>query len=132
MIRRTKEERNILSLPEVMGEFYDSLGLFKHSDAIAYGCINGAYYSYRNEFISTEDYYEIRDMFVPFGLSIMQTKKNKSELLKEFQKFLKEKNYVKEILSMKKIGKLETNVDFDRWLDEELFEAVFFDEEAND
>ena len=71
-------------------------------------------------------------MFVPFGLSIMQTKKNKSELLKEFQKFLKEKNYVKEILSMKKIGKLDTNVDFDRWLDEELFEAVFFDEEAND
>ncbi len=132
MVRKTKEERNHLSLPEVMGEFYDSLGLYKHSDAIAYGCINGAYYSYRNEFISTEDYYEIRDMFVPFGLSIMQTKRNKAELLDAFRKFLKEKNYEKEIRSMKKIGKLDQCVDFDKWLDEALFEAVFFDEESNE
>jgi len=132
MVKKTKEERNQISLPEVMGEFYDSLGLYKHSDAIAYGCINGAYYSYRNEFISTEDYYEIRDMFVPFGLSIMQTRKNKAELLEAFRKFLQERQYEKEILSMKKIGRLDMPVDFDRWLDEALFEAVFFDEEAND
>ena len=132
MVRKTKEERSRLSLPEVMGEFYDSLGLFKRADAIAYGCINGAYYSYRNEFISTEDYYEIRDMFVPFGLSIMQTKKNKAELLAAFRAFLKEKKYEQEILSMKKIGKLDQPADFDRWLDEAMFEAVFFDETSND
>ena len=131
MTRKTKEERMKLSLPEVMGDFYDSLGLYKHSDAIAYGCINGAYYAYRNEFISTEDYYEIRDMFVPFGISIMQTKKNKAELLNHFRSFLSERKTDTDILSMKKIGKLDQPVDFDRWLDEELFTAVFFDEEEN-
>ena len=132
MTKKTKEERCTCSLPEVMGEFYHSLGQFKRSDAIAFGCINGAYHAYRKGLLTMEDYYEIRDMFVPFGISITQTKINKARLLKEFREFLEERKDEAEILAMKKIGRLDQVVDFDSDLDEDLFEAVFFDEEAND
>ena len=37
---------------------------------MALGCVAAAYISWKHELLSMEEYYEIRDMFVPFNLPI--------------------------------------------------------------
>ena len=41
-----------------------------HGECVALGCIAAAYISWKKDILSMEEYYEIRDMFVPFGLPI--------------------------------------------------------------
>lgn len=44
-----------------------------HGECVALGCVAASYISYRRGYLSWEEYYEIRDMFVPFGLPISET-----------------------------------------------------------
>ena len=41
-----------------------------HCECVALGAVAAAFISWKKEMISMEEYYEIRDMFVPFGLPI--------------------------------------------------------------
>ena len=41
-----------------------------HGECVALGCVAASYISYKRNDLSWEEYYEIRDMFVPFGLPI--------------------------------------------------------------
>ena len=41
-----------------------------HGECVALGSVAAAYISYKRGKLSTEEYYEIRDMFVPFKLPI--------------------------------------------------------------
>lgn len=133
LMNKTKEERRKISVLEALGDFYLSLDAFPESDSVAFGCITGAYYSYKKELLSTEDYYEIRDMFVPFGLSITQTRYDCKKLFDEFQTFLQSHEKKDDILYLKKIGKMTDAFvpALDEGFNEDLFESVYFDESEN-
>ena len=92
------------------------------------------YYSYKKELISTEDYYEIRDMFVPFGISITQTKLGKKELFDEFNEYINGREDSDKICVLKKIGKIQDVFDgnVDDSYNENFFESVYFDEFDNE
>ena len=134
LTNKTKEERSKISLMEALGDFFLAKDAFPESDAIAFGCISGAYYSYKKELISTEDYYEIRDMFVPFGISITQTKLGKKELFDEFNEYINGREDSDKICVLKKIGKIQDAFDatVDDSYNENFFESVYFDEFDNE
>ena len=131
---KTKEERAKISLLEALGEYFLEKDLFPSYDSVAFGCIAGASYSYQLGLLQTEDYYEIRDMFVPFGLSITQTKLDKKTLYNECLKYLNEKYEPQNLLALKKIGKASETVDLGACeaFNEKMFESVFFDEYSRD
>ena len=41
-----------------------------HGECVALGCVAAAYISWKKNYLSMDEYYEIRDMFVPFYLPI--------------------------------------------------------------
>lgn len=64
--------RVILNFGHTIGhaiEKYKDFSLL-HGECVALGCIAASYISYKRQMISEEQYLEIRDMFVPFGLPI--------------------------------------------------------------
>ena len=131
---KTKEERAKISLLEALGDYFLAKDLFASSDSVAFGCIAGANYSYQMGLLQTEDFYEIRDMFVPFGLSISQTKLDKKTLYKECLEHLKANYDAGNLLALKKIGKASEVFDMDAHeaFNEKMFESVFFDEYSCD
>ncbi len=65
-------ERAVLNFGHTIGhaiEKYMDLKL-RHGECVALGSVASAYISYKRGMLSTEEYYEIRDMFVPFSLPI--------------------------------------------------------------
>ena len=134
LANKTKEERSKISLLELMGDFYQSYDAFTESDSVAFGCITGAYYSYKKELLSTEDYYEIRDMFVPFGISITQTKYDKKKLYEDFLAFVQKHEKKDDVLYLRKFGKMADAFEAseDEFFNADLFESVYFDEFDNE
>ena len=130
---KTKEERQKISVLEALGDFFLSLDAFPESDCVAFGCIAGANYSYRSELLQTEDFYEIRDMFVPFGLSISQTKYDNKELYKLATEYLKGRDDSDRMVILKKIGKAVDLFDVNSvFFNEVLFESVYFNESSGE
>ena len=76
-----------------------------HGECVALGCIAAAYISWKRQMLSMEEYYEIRDMFVPFNLPISIDNMDIEEVLSYTKSDKKmENNQIKFIL-LKKIGK---------------------------
>ena len=134
LVNKTKEERSKISLLEAMGDFFLEKDAFPESDAVAFGCIAGANYSYQMGLLQTEDYYEIRDMFVPFGLSITQTKYDKKALYREFAEYAANFEAPENVLVLKKIGKMQDVFDPEAHeaFNEKMFEVICFDEYSCD
>lgn len=67
-----KNERAILNLGHTIGHALEKYTDFRysHGECVALGCVAAAYISFKKEYLSAEEYYEIRDMFVPFNLPI--------------------------------------------------------------
>lgn len=67
-----KNERAILNLGHTIGHALEKYTEFRysHGECVALGCVAAAYISFKKEYLSAEEYYEIRDMFVPFDLPI--------------------------------------------------------------
>ncbi len=67
-----ENERMILNFGHTIGhaleKFFDFA--YSHGECVALGSIAAAYISYKRSMLSDEEFYEIRDMFVPFGLPI--------------------------------------------------------------
>lgn len=67
-----QNERMLLNFGHTIGhaiEKYENFGM-AHGECVALGSVAAAYISYKRGYLSWEEYYEIRDMFVPFGLPI--------------------------------------------------------------
>ena len=124
-------ERALLNLGHTLGHAIEKYKNFSmlHGECVALGCVAAAYISWKKEFLSMEEYYEIRDMFVPFNLpiSIDDIEPEKIvELTKSDKKM--ESGHIKFIL-LKKIGKAFISTDVS---DEEMLAAVkeiYFSEE---
>ena len=102
-----KGDRALLNLGHTIGHAIEKYKNFTmtHGECVALGCIAAAYISWKREMLSMEEYYEIRDMFVPFNLPISIDDVDIEEVLfltKSDKKM--ENNQIKFVL-LKKIGK---------------------------
>ncbi len=102
-----KGDRALLNLGHTIGHAIEKYKNFTmtHGECVALGCIAAAYISWKREMLSMEEYYEIRDMFVPFNLPISIDDVDIEEVLSITKSDKKmENNQIKFIL-LKKIGK---------------------------
>ncbi len=67
-----KGDRALLNFGHTLGHAIEKAKNFElaHGECVALGCVAAAFISWKKEMISMEEYYEIRDMFVPFNLPI--------------------------------------------------------------
>lgn len=67
-----KGDRALLNFGHTIGHAIEKAKNFEllHGECVALGCVAAAFMSWKKELISMEEYYEIRDMFVPFNLPI--------------------------------------------------------------
>lgn len=70
-----KSERMLLNFGHTIGHAIEKYKNFTmtHGECVALGCVAAAYLSWQRGDLPMEEYYEIRDMFVPFGLPISVT-----------------------------------------------------------
>ena len=67
-----KGERMLLNFGHTIGHALEKYLNFEmlHGECVALGCVAASYISYQRGYLTWEEYYEVRDMFVPFGLPI--------------------------------------------------------------
>lgn len=67
-----KGDRALLNLGHTLGHAIEKYKNFEmlHGECVALGTICAAYISWKRQLLSDDEYYEIRDMFVPFNLPI--------------------------------------------------------------
>lgn len=102
-----KGDRALLNLGHTIGHAIEKYKNFNmlHGECVALGCVAAAYISWKREMLSMEEYYEIRDMFVPFNLPITIDDMDIEEVLSYTKSDKKmENNQIKFVL-LKKIGK---------------------------
>lgn len=116
-------ERALLNFGHTIGHAIEKAKNFEllHGECVALGAVAAAYISWKREMISMEEYYEIRDMFVPFYLPISVDGIDPGEILNLTKSDKKMDSGKIKFVLLKKIGKavLDNTV-----TDEELLAAV--------
>lgn len=100
-------ERALLNFGHTIGHAIEKAKHFQlyHGECIALGAVAAAYISWKKELLTMEEYYEIRDMFVPFYLPISVDNIDSKEVLNLTKSDKKmEAGKIKFVL-LKKIGK---------------------------
>ena len=104
-------DRALLNLGHSIGHALESYfaGEYVHGEAVALGCVAAAFISWKLNKISMEDYYEVRDMFVPFNLpiSIQIDKADYEDIYNRLIKDKKNTGGTVNLVLIKKIGKAE-------------------------
>ena len=127
-------DRALLNFGHTIGHAIEKARGFElyHGECVALGAVAAAYISWKRELLAMEEYYEIRDMFVPFYLPISVDKMDVQEILRLTKSDKKmESGQIKFVL-LKKIGKAV----IDRTVtDEEIVAAIneinFSEEDAH-
>ncbi len=102
-----KGDRALLNFGHTLGHAIEKAKNFEltHGECVALGCVAAAFISWKKEMISMEEYYEIRDMFVPFNLPISIEDIDPAEVIRLTKSDKKaDANKIRFIL-LKKIGK---------------------------
>lgn len=102
-----KGDRALLNFGHTIGHAIEKYMNFTmtHGECVALGCVAAAFISWKKNWLSMEEYYEIRDMFVPFYLPISIDNLDIEEVLRLTGSDKKAENgYIKFIL-LKKVGK---------------------------
>lgn len=129
-----KGERALLNLGHTIGHAIEKVKNFEllHGECVALGCVAAAYISMKHHMLSTDEYYEVRDMFVPFCLPITVDGIDPEEVVALTKSDKKAESGKIKFILLKKIGKAVVDMTV---TDEEMLEAVkelYFDEEALD
>ncbi len=116
-------DRALLNLGHTIGHAIEKAKDFQlyHGECVALGIVAAAFISWKKELLNMDEYYEIRDMFVPFYLPISVDGINPEEILQLTKSDKKmEAGNIKFVL-LKKIGKavIDTSV-----TDEEILAAI--------
>lgn len=118
-----KGDRALLNFGHTIGHAIEKYKNFTmtHGECVALGMVAAAFISWKHEWLSMDEYYEIRDMLVPFNLPISLEDIEPEEILKLTKSDKKvEGNSIKFIL-LKKVGKAL----IDRTVtDEEILNAI--------
>lgn len=124
-------ERALLNFGHTIGHAIEKGKNFElyHGECVALGSVAAAYISWKRELLSMEEYYEVRDMFVPFYLPISVDKIDPKEILRLTKSDKKMESGKIKFVLLKKIGKaiIDNTV-----TDEEILAAVneiYFSEE---
>lgn len=118
-----KGERALLNFGHTLGHAIEKYKNFElmHGECVALGCICASYISWKRGYLKDDDYYEIRDMFVPFCLPITIEDIEPDKIVQLTKSDKKaENNYVKFVL-LKKVGKAYVETDV---TDEEMIAAL--------
>lgn len=116
-------ERALLNLGHTIGHAIEKAKHFTmcHGECVALGMVAAAYISWKKQMLSMEEYYEIRDMFVPFNLPISVDDIDPQEILRLTKSDKKMAGGHIRFILLKKIGKavIDTTV-----TDEEILAAI--------
>lgn len=116
-------ERALLNLGHTIGHAIEKAKNFElyHGECVALGTVAAAYISWKKELLSSDEYYEIRDMFVPFYLPISVENIDAEEILKLTKSDKKMESGKIKFILLKKIGKaiIDNTV-----TDEEILDAI--------
>lgn len=79
-----KGERALLNFGHTIGHALEKAKNFElyHGECVALGCVAAAFISWKHELLTMDEYYEIRDMFVPFNLPISIDEIDPEEILR--------------------------------------------------
>lgn len=118
-----KGDRALLNFGHTIGHAIEKVKNFElpHGECVALGAVAAAYISWKREMISMDEYYEIRDMFVPFYLPITVDGIDPEEILRLTKSDKKAQAGTIKFVLLKRIGKavIDTTV-----TDEEILAAV--------
>lgn len=128
-------DRALLNFGHTIGHAIEKAMNFEmlHGECIALGMVAAAYISWKHNWLSMEEYYEVRDMFVPFNLPISIDSINPDEILELIKSDKKmESGQIKFIL-LKKVGKavIDKTVT-DNEILEAIHEIYFSDEDGKE
>lgn len=100
-------ERAMLNFGHTIGHAIEKYKNFEltHGECIALGAVAAAYISWKRNMIGMEDYYEIRDMYVPFYLPISIDNINPEEILKLTKSDKKSEDGTIKFILLNRIGK---------------------------
>jgi 3-dehydroquinate synthase len=102
-----KGDRALLNFGHTLGHAIEKHKNFTmtHGECVALGCVAAAFISYKRNLLSTDEYYEIRDMFVPFNLPISIEDVDKEAVLDITKSDKKADSDKIKFILLKKIGK---------------------------
>lgn len=122
-------------LPVYGIDFYQVLSSIpsdmSEADLWALSMVCQTYISWKKELLSMEEYYEIRDMFVFFGLSITETFATVDELMAVLEQSNVAFKNAGACVYIRKIGKIVVNETPSAELVKEAFKQIYFDELEN-
>jgi len=100
-------ERALLNFGHTIGHAIEKYKNFTmtHGECVALGCVAAAFISWKHELLSMEEYYEIRDMFVPFNLPISLDDLDTEEVLRLTKSDKKMKDGRIQFILLKRVGK---------------------------
>ena len=120
---KEKGDRALLNFGHTLGHAIEKYKNFElmHGECVALGCVAAAFISWKKDMLSMEEYYEIRDMFVPFGLPISVEDIDVDEVIKLTKSDKKADSDKIRFILLKKVGKavIDTSV-----TDDEMREAL--------
>ncbi len=102
-----KGDRALLNFGHTIGHAIEKYKEFSlsHGECVALGAVAAAYISWKRQMLSMEEYYEIRDMFVPFGLPISVTGIDADEIISLMHSDKKADGKSIKFVLLKKVGK---------------------------
>lgn len=129
-----KGDRALLNFGHTIGHAIEKAVNFEmlHGECISLGMVAAAFISWKHNWLSMEEYYEVRDMFVPFNLPISIDSIDPQEILKLTKSDKKMQAGQIRFVLLKKVGKavIDTTV-----TDQEILDAIneiyFSDEDMN-
>jgi 3-dehydroquinate synthase len=102
-----KGDRALLNFGHTIGHAIEKYKNFElhHGECVALGAVAAAFISWKRELLSMDEYYEIRDMFVPFGLPISVTDIDEDEIINLMHSDKKADSGSIRFVLLKKVGK---------------------------
>lgn len=100
-------DRALLNFGHTIGHAIEKAKNFElyHGECVALGAVAAAYISWKKELLSMEEYYEIRDMFVPFYLPITVENIDPEQIVALTKSDKKMEDGKLKFVLLKKIGK---------------------------
>ena len=118
-----KGDRALLNFGHTIGHAIEKAKDFtlSHGECVALGSVAAAFISWKHEWLSMEEYYEIRDMFVPFNLPVSVEGIDPEEILALTKSDKKVEGSKIKFILLKKVGKavIDLNV-----TDDDILNAV--------
>ena len=115
--------RAILNFGHTVGHALEKSKDFSllHGECVALGAVAAAFISWQKGYLNADEYYEIRDMFVPFGLPISIDGITAQDVMKLVKSDKKSDGEMIQYILLKKAGKafIDTSV-----TDEEILNAI--------